>query len=250
MELLERPSLQTTRGRPQASVLGRLGLRCSSLWVPRPRPGLRKTSHPCHCLPHPTAGSRTFWLTWLLLQRSCHPRPARGLHIPQLPFSFYQERRACKVLDDLVSVLSPASDLLQSQLLILASTSFSFPMRGAEMPLEQTWLKLFDMCFISTFPEPRVVPGVQGRHPAKVCWLREGMNQWPSRLWGRLIGTCSSAPRGIPLSGLKKVPYSVPDVISQDNGGNFGTDVFCVRKAHCVKTYSYGNNKLWWWWFF
>ena len=63
-------------------------------------------------------------------------------------------------------------------------------------------------------------------------------------VWRRLTGTCSSAPLGIPLSGLKKVLYSVPDVISQDKGGNFGTSIFSLRDSYCVKAYSYGYDKL------
>lgn len=69
-------------------------------------------------------------------------------------------------------------------------------------------------------------------------------------VWRRLAGTWSSAPLEIPLSSFKKAPYSVPDVINQEKGGNFGTAIFSLREAYCVKTYSYGDDKLWWWWFF
>lgn len=146
-------------------------------------------------------------------------------------------------------VPSPANDLLQSQLLISASASSDFLTHAAEMLLKQTGLKLFDMFFISMFPEPSVVPDVWSASSEGLLtvWMNESVT---IQVRGRLLGPCSSAPWGIPLSGLKKVPYSIPDVISQDNRGNSGTDIFCLREAHCVKTYSYGNNKLWWWWFF
>lgn len=61
-------------------------------------------------------------------------------------------------------VLSPANDLLQSQLLVLASASSHFLMCLAVMRLEPTWLKLLNV-FLSTFPVPSIVPN---RQPANI----------------------------------------------------------------------------------
>ena len=48
----------------------------------------------------------------------------------------------------------------------------------------------------------------------------------------------------IELFKKKKLPYSAPDVISQDRRGNFGTYTSFLREAPGVKTYSSKNNKL------
>lgn len=195
----------------------------------------------------PLSSSSHYRLEWItVVKKPPSQTSKRTSHSPAL-FSFNQERSKCKVLDDLSSV---SSQWLATVSVTNFGLSFLLFSRACLMLFKQTWLKLFDMFCISMF-QNLVWCLTHGRHPVKVCWLHEWMNESVTiQMWGRLTGTCSSALWDSPLSGLKKVPYSGPDVISQESGGNFGTDIFCLREAHCVKTYSYGNNKLWWWWFF